>query len=216
MLRVSEADIRAGDPVGFDVYSAKGALLLSKGQEVIEPEHVEILRAQGWKMVDGDAEPPEGAMTPEQAASATLPTQVKFRQQPLPPLGEAAALVADDARMIRELLVLMLREAGVSKVDVVDNGRKAVSYVFRYRPHLVFLDIDMPLIDGLAALQQIKGWSDQIFVCMVSGNCTLLNVREAQSQGVDGFLAKPLTALNLRRVLALYEKRRVKDAASPA
>ncbi len=133
---------------------------------------------------------------------------VKFQSQPMPPLKSADALVADDARMIRELLVLMLREAGLGKVDVVENGRKAVSHVFRYRPHLVFLDIDMPLIDGLSALQQIKSWSDQTFVCIVSGNCTLLNVQEARNHGVDGFLAKPLTALNLRRVLALYEKQR--------
>jgi len=87
----------------------------------------------------------------------------------------------------------------------VNDGRMAISHFFRYQPHIAFLDIDMPVIDGLAVLKQIKQWSPDTFVCMVSGNSTLINVKEAKDYGVDAFLVKPINALNLKRVLALYE-----------
>ena len=110
-------------------------------------------------------------------------------------------------KLIRQLLIRMLKKKGVSKIDEVDSGRKAVSHFFRYRPHIDFLDIDMPGMDGLAALKQIKEWSPGTFVCMISANSTLLNVKEAKELGVDAFLVKPINALNLHRILSIYKKR---------
>ncbi|MEI6413317.1 MAG: response regulator [Pseudomonadota bacterium] len=125
-----------------------------------------------------------------------------------PPLTEAEVLIADDMPIFRQLLTGLLLEYGISKIESVDNGRLALWHFFHHQPqpHLVFLDIDMPALDGLAVLKQIKQESPDCFVCMVSGNSTLLNVRQARADGADAFLVKPISLLNLKRVMALYQK----------
>lgn len=203
LIRVLPDDIREHEPVAYDVYTAEGALLLAKGQLVPGPEHAIILRAEGWRLSAPNETVP--AEIPDQdppAQGATPSVRLPSRGRPLLTLVEV--LIADDMQLIRQLLTRMLRDQGIQKIDAVDNGRAAVAHFFRYRPHLVFLDIDMPGMNGVAALKQIKQWSPDTFVCMVSGNSTLVNVREAKTYGVDAFLVKPINQLNLNRVLALY------------
>jgi two-component system chemotaxis response regulator CheY len=204
MVPVAAQDLQADTPVPYDVYTAHGALLLARGQTPPDEEQLPLLHAYGWQLLRPDMAPPPDAVTRAEALERAPAQPVRFPPQSRVPVTEAQALIADDARLVRELLVRMLRDEGLTNVETVDNGRRAVSHFFRYRPHLVFLDIDMPLLDGLTALRQIKDWSPDTFVCMVSGNSTLLNVQEAKALGVDGFLVKPLNPLNLQRVLALY------------
>jgi YesN/AraC family two-component response regulator len=53
-------------------------------------------------------------------------------------------------------------------------------------------------------LKQIKSWSPETFMCLVSGNATMVNVKTAKTYGVDAFLVKPISGLNLQRVLSIY------------
>jgi two-component system chemotaxis response regulator CheY len=200
MLRVSPEQIRSLLPAPYDIYSGEGILLLAKGELVPDPAHAAILGHQGWRLAaPGEAIPAE---QDDDADRLPLDVQLPFRGRP--PLSQVEALVAEDMAVMRRLLAHMLREQGIQKIEVVDDGAKAVANFFRYRPHIVFLDIDMPVANGLSALKQIKRWSPQTFVCMVSANSTLINVKEAKEQGVNAFLVKPISPLNLQRVLNLY------------
>lgn len=198
LQRVNPEDIRDNAPVPYDVFTADGALLLARGQVVTGRDYGMILRTQGWTPLEPGQEPLVGVLAPVETPEIRLPSRGR------PPLHQAEALVADDMRLIRQLLVRLLREQGVLQVEAVDNGRKAITYFFRHRPHMVYLDIDMPGVDGLAVLKQIKQWCPDQFVCMISANSTLMNVKEAKACGVDAFLVKPLSPLNLKRVLNLY------------
>ena len=205
MAPVVTTDIVAGEPLPYPLYLASGVLLARRGQIIRDPDQLEVLRRQCWRGLAADETPPADAITLDEAA-LRLDRQppVRFEPQPRPPLSDATALVADDMIVSQKLLVGLLRQQGVSQVVRAEDGEQAVNLFFRQRPHLAFLDIDMPGVDGIGALRQIKSWSPGTFVCLVTGNATLVNVKAAKSYGVDAFLVKPISGLNLKRVLSLY------------
>ncbi len=202
---VTAADIVAGEPLPYHLYLANGVQLAARGQNLTDPEQLEVLRRQCWRGVTTEEQPPADAISLEDAASRMdQQAPVRFQPQPRPGLSEAVALVADDMSLSLKLLVRLLREQGVNRILAAENGRQAVVQFFRQRPHLVFLDIDMPGLDGIDVLKQVKFWSPDTFVCLVSGNATMVNVKVAKTYGVDAFLVKPISGLNLQRVLTLY------------
>lgn len=204
MQRVIPEDIRDNEPVPYSIFTSDGALLLAKGQVVSAAEDGAILRTQGWRRLESDEEVSVDAFTGNDGIDNRLPADARLPARGRPALLQVEALIADDVRLMRQLLIRLLREQGLTKIEAVGDGHKAIAYFFRYQPHMVFLDIDMPGLDGLAALKQIKQWSPECFVCMISANSTLVNVKEAKAHGVDAFLVKPVSPLNLKRVLALY------------
>lgn len=205
MAPVTAAELVAGEPLSFNLYLANGVPLANRGQIVMDPERLEILLRQGWRGFAPEEHPPATAIAAEEAAlHMDRQAPAGFRAQPRPPLTHALALVADDMALSIKLLGRLLREQGISRILAAENGRQAINLFFRQRPHLTFLDIDMPGLDGIDALKQIKSWSPETFVCLVSGNATMVNVKVAKTYGVDAFLVKPISGLNLQRVLALY------------
>lgn len=205
MVPVSGSDLVAGEPLPYQIYLANGVPLANRGQILTDPDQLEILRRQGWRGLTAEDPPRADALTPDEAA-ARMDRQVRacFQPQRRPPLSEALALVADDMSLSLKLLSRLLREQGLSRIAAAENGRQAVIQFFRQRPALAFLDIDMPGLDGIDVLKQIKSWSPDTFVCLVSGNATMVNVKVAKTYGVDAFLVKPISGLNLQRVLSLY------------
>mgnify|MGYP006279450933 CR=1 FL=1 len=201
LLRVNPLDIRDGEPMPHDIYSADGVLLCAEGQTVAIPEQSVILQASGWRKKREDEpvmEQPETGLADE--ASLRLPARPRL------PLAEAQVLIAEDMALARDLLIKLLNEQGLRNIAAVDNGHAAITHFFQHRPHIVFLDIYMPPRNGFEALKQIKTWCPDNFVCMASGDCTPANAEEARLLGVNAFIIKPISPLNLKRVLALYEK----------
>ena len=205
MAPVVATDIVAGEPLPYHIYLANGVPLANRGQILTDPDQLEILRCQGWRGVSEEGVPPADAIPPDEAAlRMDRQAPVRFQPQARPVLSEATGLVADDMPLSLKLLSRLLREQGVQRIVAAENGRQAVGQFFRQRPPMVFLDIDMPGLDGIDVLKQIKSWSPETFVCLVSGNATMVNVKVAKTYGVDAFLVKPISGLNLQRVLSLY------------
>lgn len=122
-------------------------------------------------------------------------------------LSETLVLIADDMAVSRTLLSRLLYSFGVRRPIEAADGQQAISYFESDRPQMVFLDIDMPRLDGFGVLQKIRAASAETFVCLVSANSTAVNVKKARDYKVDGFLAKPYTTLNVKRVLNRYVAR---------
>ncbi len=94
-------------------------------------------------LVDGEAPPASPARTQAGAPS-------------LPPLASPAhVLVAEDDRSTRELLAAQLRRAG-HRVQAVENGLAALEYLAVEEVDLVLMDVSMPVLDGLAAVQRLR------------------------------------------------------------
>ena len=102
-------------------------------------------------------------------------------------------LVADDHSLFRDGLASLLEAAGHEVVGQVGDGQAAVEAARRLHPDLILLDVSMPILDGLAALRQIKADRPQAQVVMltVSDDDTLF---EALQAGAQGYLLKSLSA----------------------
>ena len=117
-------------------------------------------------------------------------------------------LIVDDDHMMRELLKAILRGEGYRIVGEASNGLDAVELCVNQRPDLVLLDINMPKMDGLTALEEIRKANPSAMVLMVSGEATMNKVNEAMQKGASGFVVKPLVPANVLERVRMCCKRK--------
>jgi CheY-like chemotaxis protein len=103
------------------------------------------------------------------------------------------ALVAEDQDINREIVVELLEQRGI-ETDYAENGRAAVEMVRRRDYDIVFMDIQMPELDGIAATKEIrslaKAASDRLPIIALSG-CVLTDDRmRSLAAGMNDHLAK--------------------------
>ena len=101
-------------------------------------------------------------------------------------------LLVDDEPEIIKALKIILDQKGYN-VRVAHNGKEALEIVKEHRPHLVFLDIRMPLMSGLTVLRNIRDLDRSIKVIMVTAFGTKEIVGEALRLGAVDFIKKPFT-----------------------
>ena len=107
-------------------------------------------------------------------------------------------LVADDHPTNRKVAELML--AGVAEVVSVVDGQEAVDAAFASSFDIILMDMQMPVMDGLKAVQMIRGPSSpcqDIPVVMMTANAMREHVEASRAAGADVHLAKPITAETL-------------------
>jgi two-component system, chemotaxis family, chemotaxis protein CheY len=112
------------------------------------------------------------------------------------------ALIADDDEITRVLLRSMLRQNGIDVVGEARNGADAQALCSKFKPDILFLDINMPRANGIEALKAIKSDHPGVFVIMISSDATLLNVREACALGADNFIVKPFSQAKVMDIVA--------------
>jgi two-component system, NtrC family, nitrogen regulation response regulator NtrX len=101
-------------------------------------------------------------------------------------------LVVDDEAEIRRSVRMILEYEGFEVLEA-SSGPDGIALVERESPDLVFLDIKMPGMDGLDALQRIKGTNEALPVVIISGHGTVSTAVEATKAGAFDFIEKPLT-----------------------
>jgi len=101
-------------------------------------------------------------------------------------------LIVDDEQEIAGALRSFFENKGYS-VRVANNGKEALALVKQYRPHLVFLDIRMPMMDGLSVLRNIRDLDRSVKVIMVTAFGTQEIMAEAKRLGASDFIQKPFT-----------------------
>lgn len=101
-------------------------------------------------------------------------------------------LIAEDEMIEREFLVNLLnRLEDFHVVAEAGDGQTAVELAFLHRPDVAFLDIRMPLLDGLAAAEKIKKALPQTFVVLNSAFAEFKYAQQGIDCGVDAYLLKP-------------------------
>ena len=105
-------------------------------------------------------------------------------------------VIADDEAVIRMGLRTMLEERGYHVVGEAGDGKRVLDLVEKMRPDLVFLDIKMPGLDGLAVAQQLaETHSVPVILLTAYGERSLVD--RARQAGVMGYLMKPLRETDL-------------------
>lgn len=108
-----------------------------------------------------------------------------------------AVLVVDDEPGIRELLAQILVDEGYT-VATVATGEEALGALSKEIFDVVLLDVQLPGLNGLEILRQLKASGNRVPVVMISGHATVEQAAEAVREGAADFLEKPL---GLERVL---------------
>lgn len=106
-------------------------------------------------------------------------------------------LVVDDDSMMREVLKLILHSENYQVVGEAANGENAIVQYMKLKPDLVLLDINMPKMDGLQALEEIRKMNLTTRIMMVSADATMDRVAEAIQKGASGFVVKPFNAASV-------------------
>lgn len=114
----------------------------------------------------------------------------------------ATILVVDDAAFMRVRMSRILQEAGYDVIQA-SNGSEAVTRYRERQPDAVLLDITMPVMDGLAALKEIRALDPGARVAMVTALGQQQVVLEAVRSGARDFLVKPCES---DRVLAAVSR----------
>jgi two-component system nitrogen regulation response regulator NtrX len=102
-------------------------------------------------------------------------------------------LVIDDEAAIRDSLRMILEYESYECI-LAPSGQEGIALAEREDPDLIFLDIKMPGMDGLEALQRIRAANPQVPVVMVSGHATVSTAVEATKLGAFDFIEKPLAS----------------------
>ena len=115
-----------------------------------------------------------------------------------------AVLVVDDDPFIRRLIATTLEDVGQFDLHEASDGREAVEMAQSTQPRLVFLDVDMPRLDGIAACRQLRDAppTAQTTIVMLTAAHGDDVERRAEEAGADIFLTKPFSPLELLRIVA--------------
>jgi two-component system nitrogen regulation response regulator NtrX len=102
-------------------------------------------------------------------------------------------LVIDDEAEIRRSVRMILEYEGYEVIEA-SSGPEGLAMAEREAPDLVFLDIKMPGMDGLDALQRIKASNETLPIVIISGHGTVSTAVEATKAGAFDFIEKPLAS----------------------
>jgi len=105
-------------------------------------------------------------------------------------------LIAEDEALIRLDLKEMLEEEGYAVVAEVGDGQQAVERATELSPDLVILDIQMPVLDGLSAAEQIAGARIAPVIVLTAFSQREL-VERARDAGAMAYLVKPFSKNDL-------------------
>jgi DNA-binding NarL/FixJ family response regulator len=121
-------------------------------------------------------------------------------------------LIADDHTLVAEACKKLL-DNDYEVVGTVGDGRSLVRAAVELRPHLIIIDVSMPLLNGLDAGQQIKELMPGVKLVYLTMNHDVDLAAEAFRRGASGYLLKTCAATEL--AIAVREVLRGKSYLSP-
>jgi two-component system NarL family response regulator len=115
-------------------------------------------------------------------------------------------LIADDHALFRDGIISLLTAADHRVIGEAGDGYAAVQAARELKPDLVLMDIQMPRLSGLEALEQIKQESPGTRVVMLTVSDDDENILAAMERGADGYLLKDLNSREFLDCLRDLEK----------
>jgi len=112
----------------------------------------------------------------------------------IPAPGKLNFVIADDDRMTRNVLRMLLRDNYHQVVGEAGDGEKAIELCIAHQPDIAFIDIDMPKLDGHHATQTIRESCKNTRVIMISSMATVSRVQQSLQSGASGFVVKPFNS----------------------
>lgn len=116
--------------------------------------------------------------------------------------GHLSVLIVEDIIVNREFLKEMFKVFFSVEVDIAENGKIAVEKVRKNSYDIIFMDMSMPVLDGVEATKQIRTFSKEVPIVCMSANVYREDKHEAQMAGMNDFIEKPLEPKDIEGRLA--------------
>lgn len=114
-------------------------------------------------------------------------------------------LVVDDSATVRSVIAKTLRlaEVPINELHEASNGEEALMVLRDQWIDLVFSDLNMPVMDGMALVERMS--SDELLkvipVIIVSTEGSTTRIEELKLKGISGFIRKPFTPEQVREMI---------------
>src|SRR5687767_10889150 len=118
-------------------------------------------------------------------------------------------LVVDDDDLNRRLMRVLLTIEG-HRVEVASNGLEAVDAVKHNKFDIVFMDLQMPQMDGIEASRQIRAWENEsahTFIVALTASYLPEIGQTLFEAGIDNYLSKPFQISHIQQLIR-YSSRR--------
>ncbi len=131
------------------------------------------------------------------------PAAESLPQQPLP--AGLRILVAEDNAVNRRVIATMLEKLGY-QATLVEDGAQAVQACGTEKFEVVFMDLQMPVLDGVSATRQIRSspLAVQPWVIALTANAFREDRETSLAAGMDDFLSKPVRQIDVETALRRY------------
>ena len=111
------------------------------------------------------------------------------------------AILADDEMHIRMLMKAVLTSMNIEIIGEAKNGQEAIDLFKKERPHLTFLDVNMPIKDGKSALKDIKKDFPDTCVIMLTSVSSMETVMECLQLGADNYIRKDTPLNEIKKII---------------
>ena len=135
--------------------------------------------------------------------------QAPIKEEPKPVAASFSGkvLVVEDSRVNQQVAKMMLKKLGF-EVDIADNGEIGVEKFQANEYEMIFMDCQMPVLDGFEATKQIRaleeGSSQHIPIVALTANVVQRDKHLCFDVGMDEFLPKPVNQEKLREIVASF------------
>lgn len=121
-------------------------------------------------------------------------------------LTNETAIVIDDDYDITGILSELLESQGVNVLGMGYTGKEAIQLFKIHSPKMVFMDVHMPIQDGISALREIKKISSNTIVIMITGDTSSLVEEQLQILGANSIIHKPLRMKDIIQIIKEVQK----------
>ncbi|SFV68137.1 BarA sensory histidine kinase (= VarS = GacS) [hydrothermal vent metagenome] len=146
---------------------------------------------------------PETEVLPEEFAK--IPVEKPAVETPV---RELQVLVAEDNPINQKLIQVVLKKMGL-KVTLADNGEKAVEARRENHYDMIFMDIQMPVMGGVEATQEILAYEEEegvphIPIIALTANALPGDKEKYMNEGMDDYTTKPLDVKSIEKLVDKY------------
>jgi two-component system chemotaxis response regulator CheY len=116
-------------------------------------------------------------------------------------------LIVDDSASMRQLIAFAVKDAG-HEVLLAENGHEALEKLKGTKVDLVITDLNMPEVDGITLIKEIRAMADYKFVpiLMLTTESQVAKREEGRAAGASGWIVKPFSSDKLLAVVNKFVK----------
>ena len=142
---------------------------------------------------------------------------IEEKQPNFETLSPLKILLVDDDLLTQRMMQIMLGRQG-HQVDVASNGLEAFDAVKFHKYDIVFMDLQMPIMDGLEASRRIREWENggpNTFIIAFTAVYLLEEGHRLFEAGIDNYIAKPFETDHIERMLKYIAVARSISTSNP-